>query len=65
MSDSIPELRTLSLREAVEQTGISERTFRTLVSTRRIPYVKVGKFVRFRLTDLRAWLDANTREAAS
>ena len=58
-----PNLRTLSLREASEETGIAERTLRTLVSTRRIPYVKVGKFIRFHPADLQAWLAVNTRPA--
>lgn len=56
-----PELRTLSLLEAVEATGIPERTLRTLVNTRRIPFVKVGKFLRFKPSDLQGWLEENTR----
>lgn len=58
-----PNLRTLSLRDASAETGIPERTLRTLVSTRRIPYVKIGKFVRFHPADLQAWLAENTRPA--
>lgn len=57
----VPDLRTLSLRDAATETGIPERTLRTLVSTRRIPYIKVGKFVRFYPADLQAWLAENTR----
>ena len=58
---TIPELRTLSVREAVQETGIAERTLRTLISTRAIPYVKIGEYVRFKPADLATWLDANTR----
>ncbi|MGV9193179.1 helix-turn-helix domain-containing protein [Microbacterium sp. MC2] len=65
MSTKLDDLRTLSLRETVEATGLSERTLRSLVSTRRIPYVKVGKFVRFKPADLAAWIDENTREASA
>lgn len=61
MDSATPELRTLSLREAVEATGIAERTLRTLVSTRAIPYIKLGKYLRFRPADLQAWLAENTR----
>lgn len=60
---TLPELRTLSIREAVQETGIAERTLRTLISNRAIPYVKVGKYVRFKPADLGAWLEANTRPA--
>ncbi|GEK86806.1 helix-turn-helix domain-containing protein [Microbacterium aerolatum] len=56
-----PDLRTLSLREAMEATGLAERTLRHLVSTRRIPYIKVGRYLRFRPADLQTWLDENTR----
>ncbi len=59
-----PDILTLSLAEAVAATGIPERTIRTLVSTRRIPYIKVGKFLRFRPAELAAWLDASAVPAA-
>lgn len=55
-----PNLRTLSLLEAVKETGIPETTIRTLVRTRKIPYIKVGKYLRFEPEALRAWLDAGT-----
>ncbi len=35
---------------------------RRLVRERRIPYLKVGKFVRFRVSDLERWLDASRAE---
>lgn len=63
MVASAPNLRTLSLREAVEETGIPERTMRTLVRTRKIPYIKVGKYLRFHPADLNAWLASSTMPA--
>ena len=33
------------------------RFVRRLVAERRIPYVKVGKFVRFDPAELEAWID--------
>ena len=40
--------------------GISVRMMRRLVAERRIPFVKVGRHVRFRPEHIEAWLDANT-----
>ena len=40
--------------------GISVRMLRRLVAERRIPFVKVGRHVRFRPEHIEAWLDANT-----
>lgn len=58
-----PNLRTLSVPEAAEATGIPERTIRSLVQSRKIPYVKIGRYVRFHPADLQAWLAMNTRPA--
>jgi excisionase family DNA binding protein len=37
--------------------GVTPRFVRRLIAERRIPYVKVGKFVRFDRADLDVWLD--------
>jgi hypothetical protein len=36
---------------------------RRLVAERRIPYVKVGRYVRFRPEDVEAWRDGNVHPA--
>ncbi|MFN8037187.1 MAG: helix-turn-helix domain-containing protein [Acidimicrobiia bacterium] len=41
-----------------ERLGVTERHVRRLVAERRIPFVKVGRFVRFDPTDVAAWLDS-------
>jgi excisionase family DNA binding protein len=46
----------LDADEVAERLGVSPRFVRRLVEERRIPFCKVGKFVRFRPTDVRAWL---------
>jgi excisionase family DNA binding protein len=46
----------LDAHEVAERLGVSSRFVRRLVEERRIPFYKVGKFVRFRPTDVRAWL---------
>lgn len=45
--------------------GISVRMLRRLVAERRIPFVKVGKHVRFRPEHIEAWLDDNTVQAVN
>jgi excisionase family DNA binding protein len=42
---------------AAARLGVTVRFVRRLVAERRIPYVKVGKFVRFDPADLENWID--------
>jgi excisionase family DNA binding protein len=46
----------LDADEVAERLGVNPRFVRRLVEERRIPFCKLGKFVRFRPTDVRAWL---------
>lgn len=50
----------LDIPAAAEVLGVSERHIRNLVYKRQIPYVKVGRLVRFKSADLTAWIDENT-----
>jgi excisionase family DNA binding protein len=43
--------------------GITERHVRRLVAERRIPFVKVGRFVRFDPFAVSAWLEQSSVEA--
>lgn len=44
--------------DAVAQVlGVTRRHVQRLVSERRIPYLKVGRFVRFDPAELNVWLD--------
>ena len=52
--------RLLSIQEVSEYLGLSIHTIYTMVSQRRIPYVKVGRLVKFDLTLLDAWLKKRT-----
>jgi excisionase family DNA binding protein len=36
--------------------GVSARFIRRLVNERRVPYIKVGRFVRFDVNEIDAWL---------
>jgi len=46
----------LGVRDLAEKLGTSERFVRRLVCERRVPFHKVGKFVRFDPRDIELWL---------
>jgi excisionase family DNA binding protein len=48
----------LTVAQAGEYLGTSERFIRRLITERRIGYVKVGKYVRLERTTLDAFVDA-------
>jgi excisionase family DNA binding protein len=48
--------RLISVPEATAYTGLSPHTIYTMVSQRRIPYVKVGRLVKFDEAMLQAWI---------
>lgn len=50
-------LSLMTVEEAAARLGVSVRFVRRLVAERRIPFVKVGKFVRFDPADLEEWID--------
>lgn len=53
--DTLISIKTLS-----KQTDISENTIRWWVATGKIPYVKLGKLVRFNPIKIQNLIDANT-----
>ncbi len=52
--------RLLNIREVAEYTGLSVHTLYTMVSQRRIPYVKAGRLTKFDVRLLDAWIAKNT-----
>ena len=52
--------RLISIQEAAVYTGLSPHTLYTMVSQRRIPYVKVGRLTQFRVGLLDDWIKQNT-----
>lgn len=54
------ERRLLTIPEAAQYTGLSPHTLYTMVSQRRIPYVKVGRLVKFDRTMLDQWIKQQT-----
>ena len=47
----------IDIAGAAEQLGVSVRYLRRLVSQRRIPYVKLGHYVRFDPVEIDEWID--------
>jgi excisionase family DNA binding protein len=57
-SDRAHTGRLLKPEEAAERLNVSLRFIRRLCHERRLPYTKVGKFVRFDADELEAWITA-------
>ena len=57
---TIPQLLTID--QLAERLGITVRHVRRLVADRRVPYIKVGRLVRFDPNAIKAWLDAARRD---
>lgn len=55
--------RLLDLSEIAVLTGTTERMARRLLDQRKLPTVKVGRYVRVWSDDLAAYLDSATRPA--
>jgi excisionase family DNA binding protein len=54
-AETLPHLLTID--QLVERLGTSTRHVRRLIAERRIPYLKVGKLVRFDPEEINRWLD--------
>lgn len=52
------ERRILTSQEAALYLGVTERWVRRAVAEKRIPYVKVGKLLRFHTDDLDGWVES-------
>jgi excisionase family DNA binding protein len=48
----------LDVEALARRLGVTQRLVRRLVAERRIPYVKVGRFVRFDSDDVADWINA-------
>jgi excisionase family DNA binding protein len=52
--------RLISVKEVAVYTGLAPDTLYTMVSQRRIPFVKVGRLTKFDLGLLDAWIKQRT-----
>jgi excisionase family DNA binding protein len=61
MSTSLTNLRRfLSIEETAAYTGLSRHTLYTMVSQRRIPFVKMGRLTKFDVALLDDWIKQHT-----
>ena len=56
------EKQLLNTKEAAESLGISKNTLYEWIVEKKIPYIKVGRLVKFRREDLEAWLKKRAQE---
>jgi len=54
----------LDVSATAELLGVNERWIRRAVSERRIPFVRVGRLIRFRPCDLQAYVERRLVPAA-
>lgn len=54
-SASAPPL--LDVAALADRLGVTERFVRRLLAERRVPFVKLGKFIRFDPRDIESWLE--------
>ncbi len=52
--------RLVDIKEVAEYTGLSVHTLYTMVSQRRVPFVKMGRLTKFDLRLLDEWIARNT-----
>ena len=63
VSERIPkEKQLMDTKEASEFLGISKNTLYEWVIQNKVPYIKVGRLVKFRKGDLEEWLKKRTRD---
>jgi len=55
----------LDVNQVADRMCVTPRFIRRLVEERRIPFCKLGKFVRFDPVDIDAWIDARRVATAS
>lgn len=54
------EVLLWDVNTAAIATGLSVRYMRRLIAEKRVPIVRIGRLIRFRPEDLRAYIDACT-----
>jgi excisionase family DNA binding protein len=51
--------RLIDVGALADMLGVGDRLIRRLVDERRIPFVKVGRYVRFDVDEVAQWVDEN------
>jgi excisionase family DNA binding protein len=56
MTTTNPLPHLLTVDELAEHLGVNVRHIRRLIAERRVPYLKVGRLIRFDPADVASWL---------
>lgn len=59
MTRSAVAPQLLTMDQLAERLGVTRRHVRRLVAERRVPFLRVGRFIRFDPSEITGWLDAN------
>jgi excisionase family DNA binding protein len=54
---AVPQLLTMD--QLAERLGVTCRHVRRLVAERRVPFLRVGRFIRFHPAEVTPWLDSH------
>jgi len=54
--------RLLNINQVADYTGLSVHTLYTMVSQRRIPFVKLGRLTKFDLQELDRWIMRDSKK---
>lgn len=54
--------KLIDINQLAEYIGVSTHTIYLWVSQRKIPYVKLGRNLRFRVDDIEQWIEENLYE---
>ena len=65
MTRAKSDVSLMNVEQVATRLAVTPRFVRRLVDERRIPFVKVGKFVRFDPVDVENWIEANRVETFS
>lgn len=57
-----PDKALVRVGDVAATLGVTERFVRRLVDERRIPFLKIGRFVRFDPADVAEWIEASRVE---
>jgi excisionase family DNA binding protein len=62
--DTLPLQPLLTFKQAAALLGLPENSLRRYIRERKIPYLRIGKLIRFDPVELQAWLDSRRVRAA-
>ena len=65
MAIETDEARLLSVREAAVRFGLPISWLYSAAAARRVPHLKVGRYLKFRVSEMDAWLEKQRRTVKS